>query len=47
MTKIRFIGLLAVLTLLWACYPASDVSYSNPQETTAVAGPARFRVVRQ
>lgn len=34
MTKIRFIGLLAVLSLLWACYPASDVSYSNPQETT-------------
>lgn len=32
--RIRFIGLCAVLSLLWACYPASEVTYSNPQETT-------------
>ena len=26
-------GLLAALLLLWACYPASEVTYSNPQNT--------------
>ncbi len=26
--------MLPVLTLLWACYSASEVTYSNPQETT-------------
>ena len=43
MTKIRFIGLLAVLTLLWACYPASETTYSNPQETTANQWLIEFR----
>src|ERR1051325_3405289 len=32
--KIRFVVLFAILTLLWACYPAPQVSYSNPQEST-------------
>ena len=32
--KIRVISVLAVLCLLWACYPASDVTYSNPQNTS-------------
>jgi hypothetical protein len=33
--RLRFVGLLAVLTLLWACYPVSEVSYSNPQDSSA------------
>lgn len=33
--KIRVISVLAVLCLLWACYPASEVTYSNPQDTTS------------
>ena len=32
--KIRVITMLAILTLLWAFYPAPQVSYSSPQETT-------------
>ncbi len=32
--KLRLVGLLGVLSLVWACYPVSDVTYSN-QETTA------------
>src|ERR1041385_9334821 len=26
-------GMLGVLLLLWACYPAAEVTYSNPQNT--------------
>ena len=33
--KIRVISVLAVLCLLWACYPASEVTFSNPQDTTS------------
>src|SRR5688572_17611453 len=28
----RLIALAGVLSLIWACYPTSEVSYSNPQE---------------
>ena len=31
--KIRVAGVLAVLCLLWACYPGSEVTFSNPQNT--------------
>lgn len=31
-TKMRFIALFALFTLVWACYPVADVSYSNPQD---------------
>src|SRR5687767_5624288 len=30
-TPIRFIALAGILSLVWACYPASEVSYSNQQ----------------
>src|SRR5215218_3343098 len=30
---ISITGLLAVLLLFWACYPAAEVTYSNPQNT--------------
>ncbi|HEU5132916.1 MAG TPA: hypothetical protein VFT26_12460, partial [Pyrinomonadaceae bacterium] len=33
--KIRVISVVAVLCLLWACYPGSEVSFSNPQDTTS------------
>ena len=33
-TRLRFAFLLAVPALLWACYPDSQVSYSNPQDTS-------------
>src|SRR5687768_5726412 len=32
--SIRFVALFAILTALWACYPVSEVSYSNPQDST-------------
>ena len=31
--KIRVMSVLAVLCLLWVCYPASEVAYSSPQNT--------------
>src|SRR5215218_3082213 len=31
---ISITGMLAVLLLFWACYPAPEVTYSNPQNTT-------------
>src|SRR6185295_11921621 len=31
--RIRIVSVLAALCLLWACYPATEVSYSNPQNT--------------
>ena len=31
---VSVVGMLAVVLLLWACYPASQVTYSNPQEST-------------
>ena len=33
-SKLRFLTLLGALTLFWACYPASQVSFSNPQESS-------------
>ncbi len=33
--KLRLIALLGALALGWACYPAADVTYSNPQELGA------------
>ncbi len=44
--RIRFIALLAVLSLLWACYPASEVSYSNPQESTVNQWLIEFKTER-
>jgi hypothetical protein len=32
--RLRFAGLVAMLALLWACYPVAQTSYSNPQEPT-------------
>ena len=32
---ISITGMLGVLLLLWACYPASEVTYSNPQDITS------------
>ena len=32
---ISITGMLGVLLLLWACYPAAEVTYSNPQNTTS------------
>jgi len=32
--RLRFLVLIAALSLLWACYPVSPVSYSTPQEST-------------
>ncbi len=34
-TRIRVIAVLAVLSFVWACYPASQVSYSNPQNAVS------------
>jgi hypothetical protein len=31
---VSFAGMVGILLLLWACYPAAEVSYSNPQEST-------------
>src|SRR6266446_4398701 len=31
---IRLIAVLGMLGLFWACYPSSDISYSNPQDST-------------
>src|SRR5690242_5315361 len=28
-------GMLAVLLLFWACYPAAEVTFSNPQDTSS------------
>lgn len=33
--KLRLVALLGLLSLVWACYPVTDVTYSNPQESTA------------
>ena len=32
--RFRFFALLAILTLLWACYPVSQVTYSDPQDSS-------------
>jgi hypothetical protein len=32
--RFRFFTLLAILTLLWACYPVSQVTYSDPQDSS-------------
>jgi hypothetical protein len=32
--KIRVISVLAFLSVLWSCYPASEVTYSTPQDTS-------------
>ena len=35
MKRILFVAaLFGVLSLIWACYPAAEVGYSNPQEST-------------
>jgi len=31
--RLRVFGLLAILSLLWACYPVSETSYSSPQSS--------------
>ena len=41
--KIRFVVLFAILTLLWAYYPAPEVTYSNPQESTVNQWLIEFR----
>ena len=41
--RIRLVALLTTLVLLWACYRASEVSYSNPQDTTANQWLIEFR----
>ena len=33
-STVSVLGLLGAALLLWACYPASEVTYSNPQEST-------------
>jgi hypothetical protein len=33
--RFRFVGLAAILSLLWSCYPTSKISYSNPQDSAA------------
>ena len=32
--RFRFLTLMATLTLLWACYPVSHVTYSDPQDSS-------------
>ena len=36
-TRIGFVAVLSVLALIYACYPASEVTYSNPQNPGNVA----------
>src|SRR5713101_2415148 len=31
--QVRLVAVLGLLALLWACYPVTDASYSNPQES--------------
>ena len=31
--RIRLVSVLGLLVALWACYPVSDISYSNPQDS--------------
>jgi hypothetical protein len=33
--RVRLVAAAAILSVLWACYTGSQVSYSNPQESTA------------
>jgi hypothetical protein len=33
--KLRLVTLVGLLSLVWACYPATDVTYSNPQDSAA------------
>src|SRR6185295_954117 len=33
--KIRVVTVLAALCLLWACYPSTEVTYSNPQDISS------------
>src|SRR6266852_4053044 len=32
--RFRFLTLMATLTLLWACYPVSHITYSDPQDSS-------------
>jgi hypothetical protein len=41
--RIRLVALLATLLLLWACYPASEITCSNPQGTTTNQWLIEFR----
>ena len=32
--RVKLVAAVAVLSILWACYPGSEVTFSNPQEST-------------
>ena len=41
--RVTLLGALGVLALFLACYPTSDVSYSNPQELNAAQWLIEFK----
>src|SRR5712691_10743221 len=42
--QIRLAAVLGLLALLWACYPVTDITYSNPQDSGTGQWLIEFRV---